>query len=142
MSKSSRLIRYEPIFAIILFLIGCLIYLTCRQDILLFTYLGDSVFLKKINISIFYDGNPLIYFFLFCFPDFLWYLALLIIQFAFYKTGIVGKIIFYVAIILPFILEIMQLHDIISGTYDIFDIITYIVTFLLWLSYYFKFRNR
>jgi hypothetical protein len=71
---------------------------------------------------------------LFCLPDMLWYTALLILQKQFYNKGGANKILFCLAVLLPFIFEFLQYLNYISGTFDILDIITYSLTFLIILT--------
>ncbi len=123
------------IIAFALILTGCLIYATCRQDIIFFSFLDKPKFLELISVNVHYqEGNVLLYFLLFCFPDMLWYMALLLFQKQFYNVdSMFSKILFYLSILLPFILEFMQYFRVIPGTFDIADIGCYLLTLLIFL---------
>ncbi len=121
---------------ILLITAGSLIYMTCRQDILFFSILGNPKFLELIRINIHYQkGDILLYFLLFCLPDILWYTALLLSQKQFYNTdSIFSKILLYITALLPFILEFMQYFGVIAGTFDIIDIIFYLLILLIFIT--------
>jgi hypothetical protein len=114
-------------------IIGTVIYCTCRQNVIFLAIFRGSTLLEAIKIDVQYTGNPFIYFLLFCLPDALWYFALLLLQNNFYDGSAISKIIFCFAIILPFILEILQYFDVIYGTFDFIDLIIYLITFLIFL---------
>ena len=121
--------------ALILLIVGCIFYAVCRQDILFFSWLGKSTFLESIRIDIPYqEGNIFLYFLLFCLPDMLWYMALLLFQKQFYNAGsMFSKILFCLSALLPFILEFLQYTRTIPGTFDIADIVCYLFTLLSFL---------
>lgn len=122
-------------FSLLFLLLGTLIYCTCRQDVIFLLPLQGSELLEAIKIDIHYNGNPLIYFFLFCLPDALWYLALLLLQLAFFEKGVLNIILFFLAMALPFLLEALQYFGVILGTADVYDVIFYsliLIVFLLW----------
>jgi hypothetical protein len=121
--------------AIILLVGGCAIYATCRQDIIFFRYLGSNTgLLEWMRIDIHYEqGNILTYFLLFCLPDMLWYLALLLFQKQFYNRSRTNKILFYAAASLPFVFEILQYFKVLSGTFDIMDVFFYSLIFITFI---------
>jgi len=117
--------------AIILLILGAGIYFTFRQDVLFLVPFRETKLLEFVRLNIyFHNGNILTYFLIFVLPDVLWYSALLLLQLQFYNESTVSKILFYVAVLLPFIFEILQYFKIIAGTCDIFDVIFYSVTFI------------
>jgi hypothetical protein len=128
-------INKKSIFiAVALILTGCLIYATCRQDIIALSVFGKANFLESIKIDIHYQGNIFTYFLLFCLPDMLWYFALLLIQKQFYNKDILlSKILFYCALSLPFVFEMMQYFGTIRGTFDIADISFYLLTLIIFI---------
>ena len=120
--------------ALLLLIVGSGIYATCRQNVFFLVPFRGTKFLEWIKIDVHYqNGNIFTYFLLFCLPDVLWYIALLLLQIPFYNRSRTNKIFFYVAASLPFIFEFLKYIKVISGTFDIVDIIFYLVTFLIFL---------
>ena len=117
--------------ALLLLLIGTGIYYFFRSPIIafiLFNIAPDKYIVGNTN-------NPFIYFLVFCLPDALWYMSLLLIQTLFLKeTGWPNRVLVGIAISLPFLLEAGQYFGLILGTFDWFDIITYCITLILFLS--------
>ena len=123
------------ILAIVSLVLGCLIYLLFRQDILAIYWFGNPKLIEPLRINIGYDGGLLTYCLLYCLSDALWYFALLVLQFLFYDKNIVlSKVLLYITIALPFILEALQYFHIICGTFDILDILFYLTTLLIVLK--------
>lgn len=74
------------------------------------------------------------YFLLYCLPDALWYMSLLLVQILFLEEkGWLNRLLVGTAISLPFLLEIGQYLGIVSGTFDWYDILTYCLTLILFL---------
>ena len=120
--------------ALLFLFLGSGIYVTCRQNVFFLIPLKGTAFLEWMKIDIHHqDGNLFTYILLFCLSDALWYAALLLIQKQFYSQSIIGKVLFYLSIALPFILEFMQYFKVISGTFDIVDIGFYLLTLLILL---------
>lgn len=118
------------LLAFLLLLGGAMIYVFFRKPIIAFTTLQ---FNSKESI-ICNTNNPIIYFGVFCLPDALWYLSLLLIQTFFLKEkGWLNILLVGIAISLPFLWEIGQYLCFVSGTFDWFDIITYFLTLILFL---------
>ena len=116
-------------------MIGCLIYLLFRQDILAVHWIGNPKWIEPFRINIGYDGNLLTYILLYCLSDALWFFSLLILQFQFFdKSIIICNILLYSTIALPFILEVLQYFKIISGTFDILDVVSYLTVLLIVLK--------
>lgn len=117
------------IIAILSLIIGAAIYALCRVDILFLEIIDDPFkYMKCIP-----NKSVISYFIVYCLPDMLWYISLLLIQ---YKLGInlrASKIILYIAISLPFILEGLQYLHVIHGTFDWWDMLCYLLTLILFL---------
>jgi hypothetical protein len=79
--------------------------------------------------------NPFLYWMFFCLPDGLWYFALLLIQYSIMnKKSLLSRLCTYLAVALPFVLEMLQSFQWIIGTFDWFDILTYLLILILfWL---------
>lgn len=117
----------------VLLLAGALIYATCRQEVL-FLMPFNVEWLAKIKIEVDYANcGPITSWVIFCLPDALWYMALLVFQSALYDGKFAGRFIFGLSVMLPFILEVIQLCGIIPGTFDWFDILTYLLTLIIFL---------
>jgi hypothetical protein len=120
-----------------LLLIGCGIYAVFKQNIFFLQRFQHSLILQLIKIELPYNDNPFRYFFLYIIPDVLWYSALLFIMIGLHQTGInISRIILLIAIFSPFALEALQYYHCIAGTFDILDILTYLLTiliFVLWI---------
>jgi hypothetical protein len=121
---------YILLGALLLLLIGAGIYYFFRSPIIAFTLFNiapDKYIASNTN-------NPFIYFMVFCLPDALWYMSLLLIQTFFLKEkGWSNRVLVGIAISLPFLLEIGQNFGVIPGIFDWFDIITYCITLILFL---------
>ena len=116
--------------ALILLLAGCLIYLIFRQNIIAFSLISnDCLNTIKINLT---NECATTYFFLYCLPDALWYLSLLYFQIP-YTQKSQGKILFGVSAMLPFVTEFLQKLGIIKGTFDWWDILTYVIVLTITL---------
>lgn len=117
----------------ILLIVGCLLYLLYRNDILCFHIFGIKVHFIEID-KVTINDNAIYYFIAYCLGDGLWYLSLLLIQIEIGQKNIqLSRFLLYISILLPFIWELLQLVDIVRGTFDIMDILTYLfVILLLW----------
>lgn len=112
--------------------IGILIYLTCRSNIWAIDFIG----LEHLSFRPKLKNNMLLYLFIYCLPDALWYLSLLLLQIQFYhRTILLTRILWWCSVILPFIIELLQAIHFVPGTYDIYDIIFYLLTFIIILSW-------
>ena len=126
--------KWTYIAILLLLIAGSAIYATCRQDVIFLAPFRGTKFLEMIKIDIQYqNGNIFTYFLLFCLADVLWYIALLLSQIQFYNRSTANKILFYFAATLPFVLEFLQYFKVIAGTFDRMDIISYLITFLIFL---------
>ncbi len=142
--KSSKLSIIEFCLSLLTLLAGSTIYILFRQNVIFLSGV-DLQLLEMIHIHI-PDGNSsfLLYWFIYCLPDGLWYAALLLMLSAFENDSTSGiRLPFLLGIILPFLMEGFQYLGIVSGTFDIYDIITYLITlliFMLWKKLKISFR--
>lgn len=118
------------ILTVVCLLFGAGIYYFFRVPIIAFAKLH----ITQVEIQTVNKGNPFIYFLIYCLPDALWYMSLLLVQTLFLKEGgWLNHSLVYVAISLPFLLEILQYFQIIAGTFDWYDMLTYCLTLILFL---------
>lgn len=117
------------IIAILCLIIGAAIYALCRVDIIFLEVINDPFRLMKYSPS----TSKAYYFIVYCLPDMLWYMSLLLIQHQLLTNLRASKIVLYIAIILPFILEGLQYLQIIPGTFDWWDTLCYLLTLILFL---------
>ena len=114
------------VVSIALLMIGTGIYFIFRTPIRVFEMLG----ITQYQIVVLKTQNPFNYFLVYCFSDALWYMSLLLLQTYFLiGKGFLNRLL----IILPFLLEVFQYFDIMSGTFDWYDILTYCLTLILFL---------
>ena len=117
---------------------GVLLYATCRTDIW---------FVRQFHLDILPHTTPdtqnaFIYWLVFCLPDGLWYIALLLLQQQLtQRESVFSRICMYAAMALPFLLEGMQAIGWLPGTFDYRDIITYLFILILFLCLRKKFYS-
>lgn len=111
-------------------IIGGLIYIFTRQDIIFFRYIPDSI-IDHLNNPVNNCSSIFQYIIVFCLPDGLWYGALLLIQSTFMGKSFLSRSIYWISITLPFIWEILQLQGIMPGTFDPMDICVYLIFLIL-----------
>ena len=124
--------RKDIYVAIVLLLAGSLVYLLFRQDIIFLSWVNRDV-LHMFQVPIDNDDNLLVYLLRYCLSDGLWYASLLMSQVSFVQCGRMNKLWFGVAVALPFLLEALQGWHCIAGTFDLYDIITYLITLLIFM---------
>ena len=118
------------VVSIALLMIGAGIYFIFRTPIRVFEMLG----ITQYQIVVLRTQNPFNYFLVYCFSDALWYMSLLLLQTYFLiGKGFLNRLLIIIAIMLPFLLEVFQYFDIMSGTFDWYDILTYCLTLILFL---------
>lgn len=118
------------ILAVVCLLAGTGIYYFFRTPIIAFAKLH----ITQVEIETINKANPLLYFLIYCLPDALWYMSLLLIQSLFFEErGWLNRLLVGTAISLPFLLEIGQYFGFMSGTFDWCDIITYCFTLIIFL---------
>lgn len=120
--------------SLLLLLAGALIYATCRQEVLFLMPISPEL-LAKIKIEVDYANcSPITSWIIFCLPDTLWYMALLIVQTELCSgERLLEKVLFHLSIALPFILEMLQKVGFMPGTFDWFDIFTYLLTLMIFI---------
>lgn len=119
-------------FSLLFLFLGTLIYCICRQDVVFLLPFQGSEILETIKIDIHYNGNPLVYFLLFCLSDALWFLSLLLFQMIFYnEKSIVSKVLFMSSVSLPFVLEFLQIFFPHKGTFCYVDLFSYVLILIL-----------
>lgn len=116
--------------SIALLIIGAGVYFIFRTPIRIFEMLG----ITQYQIVVLETQNSFNYFLVFCSSDALWYMSLLLLQTFFLAgKGLVNRLLIVIAIILPFLLEMFQYFNIMCGTFDWYDILTYCLTLILFL---------
>lgn len=116
--------------ALLLLLIGLSIYYFFRTPILAFTLFCIAPY-EHIAIN---TNNTFYYFLVYCLPDALWYISLLLVQTLFLREkGWLNYMLVGIAISLPFLLETSQYYGLVTGTFDWYDILTYCFTLILFL---------
>ncbi|MBO7132591.1 MAG: hypothetical protein J6W06_00325 [Bacteroidales bacterium] len=134
MQTSDTQIRNNILTASLLIVAGSLVYLFFRPDIILFKWIGISDLLASIKCETDGGGGFLHYFMMYCLSDVLWYSALLILASTFYVRGsVLSKLLFGVMIIMPFLLEFLQLAGLLPGTFDWYDIVFYCLTLIIFV---------
>jgi hypothetical protein len=124
--------KYQFIFSLslLILLAGVINYLLFQPEIILFKWvrIGAGPFIIKNNITrLFFTGY---------FSDITWCFSLCLISFAFAELKYIkasGKILL---LTLPFITEILQYCGLIKGTFDWYDILTYVVVIALFVLFY------
>lgn len=115
--------------SLVLLSAGCLIYLFFRDHIwFLEVFFGISHGLFKCPAT---ENSLLLYWLIYSLPDALWYAALIIMHRMFNISGMTGVVYSITVLTTPFILEFAQLAGVLWGTFDIIDVITYIITLII-----------
>lgn len=111
---------------------GAMIYVTCRQDVIFLSPLRSQPWFDKIKI---YSGSnsPMIEMMIYNLPDALWYYSMLSVMILLYDKTMFSIVLVVVAMAFPFVLEIMQAQGVISGTFDWYDILIYLITLIITL---------
>lgn len=122
----------RPVIAGLMILLGALIYIIYRTDIIFIGWIPKSIFdfLKILTVN---EVSSPGYFVIYCLPDGLWYGALLIYQSTFLGKSRISKTIFQISVILPFVWEILQIFDNVPGTFDPLDLLIYALVLLIFL---------
>lgn len=116
--------------AILLILAGTGIYYFFRSPIRVFSMFDIAPRGYIVSTA----TNPWLYWLIYCLPDALWYMSLLLVQNLFWKEkGWLNRLLIGLAISLPFLLEAGQYFGMLAGTFDRNDIITYCFTLILFL---------
>ena len=111
-------------------MVGAMMYALCRIDIVFIRFLGLES-LPHVSVD---TANPLVYWIVYCLPDGLWYMALLLVQHKIVqRDSFLSRSCWYLAVLLPFVIEGLQALHWISGTFDWCDIATYLFTLILFV---------
>ena len=114
--------------AILLILAGTGIYYFFRSPIRVFSIFDIAPRGYIISTA----DNALFNWAVYCLPDALWYMSLLLIQTLFWnERGWLNRLLIGLAISLPFLLEAGQYFGMLAGTFDRLDICTYCFTLIL-----------
>lgn len=112
----SRNFRYYS-FAIVCLLIGTLNYCLFRNDVLFLDFLKANHY-RAISLSDSFWSRFLLY----QLSDALWAFSLM-----FYASAQSSKLIRVIALILPIVMESIQMFTVIPGVFDINDLVIYIL---------------
>lgn len=135
-------IRRNILIAFIFILVGSLVYVLFRPNIIFFNLIGASDCLASIKLETQGNSSFWYYFFLYCFSDVLWYAALLILASTFYvREVLLSRILFSIMVIMPFGLELMQEAELIPGTFDWYDILFYFITLIIFVLLWIRKSN-
>ena len=108
--------------------LGAMLYVCCRINILFvdWLHLNNALYVRLD------DGNPFVYWVVYCLPDALWYMALLLVQHQILlRDSLVSRLCVWIAVLLPFGIEGLQACHWIGGTFDWYDMLTYLLTLIL-----------
>lgn len=128
-----KLLRYSyPV--LIPLIAGLSIYLLLRHDTL---FIGALIGLEDGLLCDYVSDTPFMNFVIYCVPDGLWYLSLLHVNELIHKQCLDNRktILDWVVLTIPYSFEIAQLTEWIPGTFDLMDILTYVVIttiYLIW----------
>lgn len=112
---------------------GAIIYLIARHDIIFLRWIPASV-INSFQEYNFDDKTAFGYIIVYCLPDGLWYGALLLLQSTLIGKSYASKVIYRISIALPFVWEILQIHNAVPGTFDPLDLCMYLVILFLFIS--------
>lgn len=135
-------VRRNILIAFILILVGSLVYVLFRQNLILFNLIGYEDFWASIRVEPKKNDGFLQYFFLYCLSDVLWYSALLILASTFYvRENYFSKFLLAIMILMPFLFEILQLVGMFPGTFDWYDILFYCLTLIIFVLLWIRKSN-
>lgn len=118
--------------SVLLLACGGFIYLVFRPDVIFLQWLDIGI-VDAPHFLICHEDNIFAYMLIFCLPDALWYAALLVAQLPFMQENRGSMIVFGIAAVLPFALEIFQYTQLITGTFDWLDVAIYIVVLIIFV---------
>ncbi len=130
-------LRYQIILSLILLILlaGTINYLLFQPGIILFKWVGlgsGSFIIKNKSLRLFFTGY---------FSDIAWCFSLCLTAFALTELKYIkpsGKL---SLLCLPFITEILQYIGIVRGTFDWYDILTYVIVIALFFLFYPKLKT-
>jgi hypothetical protein len=133
----------QILLASLFLVVGCFIYLAFRQDVVT-AIIGRIEFLQFVRIDINdLSKNAWVYFLLYCLPDALWYISLLLFQdYTYIPMSKVSLLILVLSIASPFVLELLQYTGTMRGTFDKMDLLTYLLTLISFIVWKLKIQKR
>lgn len=130
MTRQSHIIRL--LIACLMILAGSSIYVLFRDNIFFFKFIPETILKQFSPIGVDIE-NPLVYCAVFCLPDGLWYASFLLFESSFLDESKISKLIYVISALMPFAWECLQLCPQIPGTFDPYDIVTYLIILLLFI---------
>ncbi len=127
--------------AIVCLLLGAMIYLLFRENIIFINLLKLNHVCHRHSL----DESAFAYWFIYCFPDALWYISLILFQVVLSRyCESRCHVVWGITLALPFLLEFLQYLGIMQGTFDWWDVMTYlvIIILLLCLKIFFLFLSK
>lgn len=118
----------------LMIIVGAIIYIISRNDIIFLDWIPHTIIEKMRHYSLTntsFSG----YFIIYCLPDGLWYGALLVYQSSFLSKSKASRGIYLTSIILPFILELLQIYKDVPGTFDPLDLLVYFLTLTIFILF-------
>lgn len=134
MGKDRTILFWHYAIASALVIIGVIIYALFRSDIIFLNVVSGQHEGILSLWAVQHSSSPLVYFVVYCLPDAMWYAALLLTQYPMRSMGLFNSILYWVGVAIPFALEGLQHFKLIPGTFDVADIITYILTYIIILQ--------
>lgn len=117
------------LYAVLCLLLGILIYVLFRNDVIILDFLG----LNKYEVIVLPD-SCLTRFVLYHLSDTLWVLSIM-----FYASSQRSKLLRILAIIIPLVMEMTQIFSVVPGCFDMQDLLIYILVILF---FYIKWKKR
>ena len=124
-------------------ILGGLIYILFREEVIFTSWLTALIPFELPNYGAFINHNTFLgYILLYSLADALWYGSLLLFDLRLRSDKWYSKMMTLLTMALPFALELMQLCGVMPGTFDWIDIITYLLTLLIFTlcsrNFYYK----
>ncbi|MDP4285809.1 MAG: hypothetical protein Q8891_15435 [Bacteroidota bacterium] len=124
--------KYQFIFSLSLLIlsVGVINYLLFQPGIILFKWIrigAGPLVIKNNSARLFFTGY---------FSDITWCISLCLISFALAELKYIKASGKTLLLTLPFITEILQYLGIVKGTFDWYDILTYVVVIALFVLFY------
>lgn len=126
--------RIMVIYAIafLMLALGCSIYLLFREKVIFTIKLSELLSEDMPNCAYVFDHESYVGgIFLYSLADAMWYGSLLLFEFPLRSDNLCSKTITFAVVVLPFILELLQLWGVIAGTFDMNDILLYVLTLII-----------
>jgi len=138
--RNNRYTIIRLVAANLMIIIGTIIYITSRHDIIFFRWIPISIIDTFREYSI--ESHTFLgYLIVYCIPDGLWYGALLLIQRTLMVKSFISRSMFWISAALPFIWEVLQILDPIPGTFDPMDLCIYSIILLFFMTIKYKLHD-